>query len=179
MHTAAAPSPQFKLTKQSYKRLIEKLAIGDRSPRLRELSLLPPLARLRQCLGRPSEWQAVKAALLMQETFGAGEESGEASSELVRAAHSPFDCKDAPISGDTFERMIAAVTKTQARTRHQVLYRARYQHLARAGERRHARSDVNGNAADIIRRRGGGRPLGTRDSGSLECAWRETGRPRR
>jgi hypothetical protein len=46
--------------------------------------------------------------------------------------------------------MIAAVTKPQAGTRHQILDRARHQHLVRAGERRHARSDVNGNAADII-----------------------------
>src|SRR6478609_6692075 len=46
--------------------------------------------------------------------------------------------------------MIAAATKAHARTRHKVLDGARHQHLARAGERRHARTDVNGNAADII-----------------------------
>ena len=74
----------------------------------------------------------------------------ERQSEFIRAAHSPFDRKDAPISGDTLERVIAAVTKTQTGTRHQVLHGARHQHLARAGERRHARSDVNGNPADIV-----------------------------
>jgi hypothetical protein len=36
------------------------------------------------------------------------------------------------------------------RTRHQILNGARHQHLARAGDRRHARANVNGNAADII-----------------------------
>jgi hypothetical protein len=41
--------------------------------------------------------------------------------ELVRAAHSPFDREYAPFAGNTLERMAAAVTKAQARTRHQVL----------------------------------------------------------
>jgi hypothetical protein len=44
----------------------------------------------------------------------------------------------------------AAISKAQARTRHQVLNRARHKHLACTGERRRARADVNGNAAYII-----------------------------
>ena len=70
----------------------------------------------------------------------------------VRAAHSPFNREYAPFAGPPppLERMTAAINKTQARTRHQVLNRARHKPLACTGECRHGRADVNGNAAYII-----------------------------
>src|ERR1700720_1059601 len=62
----------------------------------------------------------------------------------------PLDCKYAPFTGNTLERLAAAVAEAQARARHQVLDGARHQHLARTGERRDARADVNRNTADIV-----------------------------
>ena len=55
-----------------------------------------------------------------------------------------------PFAGNTLEGLAAAVAEAQPGARHQVLYGARHQHLARTGERRDARADVNGNPTDIV-----------------------------
>jgi hypothetical protein len=67
-----------------------------------------------------------------QETFAAEKRADERRSELVRAAHSPFDYEYAPFAGNTLEQMTATV---QARTRRQILNGARHQHLAIAAMR--------------------------------------------
>jgi len=59
-------------------------------------------------------------------------------------------CEDTPFPGNTFERMDATVAEAQPGAGHQILYGARYQDLAGAGERRYACADVNGNSADIV-----------------------------
>jgi hypothetical protein len=46
--------------------------------------------------------------------------------------------------------LVAAVAEAQAGAGHQVLHGARYQNLTGTGERGDARTNVNGNAADIV-----------------------------
>ena len=61
-----------------------------------------------------------------------------------------LDCKYVPLAGNALEGLAASVAETQPRARHQVLHGARHQYLAGARKRRDTRTDVNGNAADIV-----------------------------
>src|SRR3954453_2306986 len=61
-----------------------------------------------------------------------------------------FSGENLPFAGDALEWTTAAAAEAQAGTGHQILHGARYQNLARAGQRGDARTDVNGDAADIV-----------------------------
>src|SRR2546423_484745 len=56
----------------------------------------------------------------------------------------------APFPGDALEWMRAAVLEDNPRTGHQVLDRARGEHLTGAGQSSNARADVHGKAADVV-----------------------------
>src|SRR5215216_4702864 len=61
-----------------------------------------------------------------------------------------FDDEELPLAGDAFERMGAAISERDARTRNQVGDGARDEHLVWMRERLHPLCDVDGDAADVV-----------------------------
>src|SRR5205823_7140273 len=81
--------------------------------------------------------------------FGVGRHTtlGEARSARCRPLD---DSKEMPLALDAFQAVDAALFKLDTRTGHDILDRARYQDLARAGQRRDAGSGMHGDALDTL-----------------------------
>jgi len=67
----------------------------------------------------------------------------------LRLLRNPDERMDPPLPRDALQLVAAALLEPEARARLGVHDRARHQHFARPGERGHAGSDVNGQAADV------------------------------
>ena len=63
---------------------------------------------------------------------------------------SALDRKHVPFARDAFKGFAATVAKAQAGTCYQILNGTRDEDFTSASERRHARTDMDRNAADII-----------------------------
>ena len=77
-----------------------------------------------------------------------------ADQTVIRAGKSrlcsPLYGVGVPFAGNTLRGLTTAVTEAQTGARHEVFDRARYKDFARTGKRRHPRTDVHGNAADVV-----------------------------
>src|SRR6516225_6559807 len=63
---------------------------------------------------------------------------------------SPLYSVDMPLARDALGRPTAALREAQSGAGDQILYRAGHQNFVRTRKRRNARTDVNGNSADIV-----------------------------
>src|ERR1700722_8202586 len=70
--------------------------------------------------------------------------------EAARTAKLSIHGKNAPFSGNAFERMLALIDEQQPGSRDKVSHRARHEYLPGARERRHASTDMNRYPPDVV-----------------------------
>src|SRR5262245_1168437 len=82
-----------------------------------------------------------------------GPSSGVTTGEMTFAEAPPLwssDGEEVPFAGHALEFVRATILELQPRPDHEVTQRAGHEHVVRPGQCAHPRSDVHGDAADVV-----------------------------